>query len=260
MSLKDYLSHLRHSHGLWIAGFLLGAGLGCSAQRPPVSGTLISVPRVAFSPWELTDDMRSTQRLYRVRFEGKDGDGRFRLVLRMVDRERFQLRATDPLGRSVWTLHADRGESIFLDHRRKNFCSFGPRVDFTELYLGSFPARDLPALILGRVPAAPEGSPHWSSHEDSGAQELEFMDGEARRWVCYLDQGRLVGWSLFSAGGNQLASLEQKGAELLLADRRRGLEVRWREVAAEPLRGPFEAPSVPQSYRREPCLGEAEER
>lgn len=248
-----------------MGGLALAAGLGCSSQPPLVSvpEPLPSAPPPAASPvaapWELPEDAISTQRLFRVRFESEEGDGRFRLTLRLLDRERFQLRAIDPLGRSVWTLHSDRGESLFLDHRDRRACRFGPRVDLTELYLGSFPARDLPALILGRVPAVPEGALLWTGGGAAGLRTLDFLDRQDRAWACRLMGERLEGWSLTSPDGRLLASLHREERGFRLEDRRRRLEVRWREVGAEPLRRGLQEPEIPPSYRRESCFAGAPE-
>lgn len=231
---------------------------GCSSLPSPAPGagappTAIPSPSAA-SPWELPEELQGSQRLFRVRFEGEDGDGKFRLTLRLLDSQRFQLRAVDPLGRSVWTLHAEGGRSLLLEHRERRACTFGDQVDLDDLYLGSFPARDLPALILGRVPAVPEGSPLWSEGPEAGEDRLEFADLAGRRWVCRLQGGEVRSWSLKGAGGGELASLHREEEELHLIDRRRGIEVRWREVAAEPLQGGFARPEIPSSYEEGECF------
>lgn len=145
-----------------------------------------------------------------------------------------------------------RAEATLLDHRENEFCRFGEDLDLSSLYLGSFPVRSLPALLLGRLPAAPTGAARWSPAE-GGGRRLDLKDGAGRRWRAVLNP-TLQRWSVRDPGGKLLAEQWWEDGWWILEDRRQGLELRWREVASEPLAGPVEAPVVPQRYREGSCL------
>ncbi len=89
------------------------------------------------------------------------------------------------------------------------------------------------------------------------SQTLEFRDQQDRGWSSRWARGRLISWSLRSAAGEPLASLQREENGFRLQDRRRRLEVQWREVAAEPLRKALEKPETPSSYRQDGCFAGA---
>jgi len=203
------------------------------------------------APWNLSLEDFGSQRLFRMKVRGQDGRGRFRLTLRLAREDLFQLAAADPLGRSLWTLHVAGRSALLVEHRRRRACNFDGSIDLSELYLGSFPLRDLPAVLLGRVPAHP-----WGGDEGqlAGAQ-FAFVDGQRRYWSGILEGERVTEWTLKDSDGETLAELRrEEGGWAVLVEHRQQLELRWREVVREPLKGELIAPSVPRDYQRGGCL------
>ena len=220
----------------------------------------------AAAPWEVPRGDWLSQRLFNARFSTPEGNGRFKLTLRYSNPEQFQVSATDPLGRSLWSLYVTSSEALLLEHREKRSCSFSDELDLSSLYLGSFPVRNLPGLLLGRLPASPFGNaPLWTDEGD-GAKRVRFEDEGFRSWSARLVSAEpestqsgafvlgLTSWTLREASGTLLAELERDGEWWVLADRRQDLELRWKQVVEEPLAGPVEIPPVPSRYRRGGCL------
>ncbi|MCH9647940.1 MAG: hypothetical protein K0U98_06850 [Deltaproteobacteria bacterium] len=216
-------------------------------DRPPTQGEFLP-------PWEIPAEAFKSQRLYRFHASGKGGRGRFRLTLRLASPDRFQLSATDPLGRSLWSLHFRDRKAILIEHREKRSCHFDETIDLSELYLGSFPLRFLPAVLLGRVPGLPQSALEPLGEPDG---PLSFVDSVGQRWSVALNQGTVVGWTLEDPAGEIVAILQREsGGWSVLEEPRRQLKLRWREVVREPLEDELEAPEVPPSYREGGCLAE----
>jgi hypothetical protein len=200
-----------------------------------------------------------------VRFESPDASGRFRLTLKLESEERFQLTATDPLGRSLWALDLEDDSALLIEHRFRRFCRFGQDFEISSLFLGSFPVASLPALLLGRVPVAPEGAPVWSPVWSSAPQDstgprdgkktrqLHFLDSQGRRWSAHLAQG-MEDWEMRSPAGELQARMGRDEEGWWLRDEALQLELSWREVVGEALKGDLSPLSVPRGYREGGCL------
>lgn len=214
--------------------------------RPPA---LTSAPGPA--PWEIPAAALGTQRLYRVRYSGPEGEGSVKVTLRLATAERYQVQAADPLGRLLWSLDAGEGHGLWIDHRAEVACRLGDRLTLAGVPLAPFPLLALPPLLLGRLPAAPGADGGLAAGGKGG---LDFVDEKGRRWTARCDGGRPESWTLWAADGRQprISWLKADG-EAVLSDRQQRVQLRWREVVAEPLAGALEPLPVPPGYREIVC-------
>jgi hypothetical protein len=224
-----------------------GCATGSRALQPQSAG--------GAAPWQIPPEAFGSQRLYRVSYAGPEGEGTFRVTLRLASLARYQIQAVDPVGRALWGLDVDGGQGVWLDHRNKLFCSFQGTLDLGGAPLGPFPLLSLPSLLLGRIPAEPPaasagGAPAPPASKDG---KLRFKDAAGRSWSADLGaDGSVTGWSL-SEGGKLAAYWMKRDNWSILSDRVRGVQVRWREVLREPLGGEPAALEKPQGYHEEAC-------
>jgi len=193
-------------------------------------------------PWEMPAAALGTQRLFRVSYDGPDGDGSFRLTLRLAGADRYQVVAVDPLGRSLWTLDAEADEGLWIDHRARAVCRLTGSFDVVASRLTPFPLAALPSLLLGRLPEPPaageEGEPESGVEPTAGdGRRLDYRDASGRRWTAILGPAGPRSWS-FAEPGDETPSVfwsRAEAGEAYLSDRLRGVQLRWRETVAEPL-------------------------
>lgn len=250
-----------------VAGLLLTA---CTPPRSqpvvvPPAATPVAVPAAPEespeigaevpAPMAIADGELSTQSLFRVQVAGPDVDGGFRLTLRLATVDRFQLQAVDPVGRALWTLDADAGAVVWLDHRERRVCRFDGDIELPGLSMGAFPVAALPSLLLGGLPVRPGAAP--AVQADGDARHLELRDDHGRQWTATYRGGRLLRWALWEGGvagtGAPAAQLRRDPPWWILVDRRQDLEVRWRRVVREPLAAAPPAPEIPAGYTAEGC-------
>lgn len=182
-------------------------------------------------------------------YHGPEGDGSFRMTLRLATLERYQVQAVDPVGRALWSLDVSGGSGLFLNHRARTSCVFTGSFDLSGIPLGPFPLLTLPALLLGRVPAVPAAA----SGPQTKGQETTFEDAGGRSWAVTLAPGGAVeSWTLLEDGAPAVWWL-RRDSSAILSDRARGVQLRWREVLSEPLEKELAAPDAPAGYREEPC-------
>jgi hypothetical protein len=225
---------------LLLATILLALSACAVGPRPaPVGGH--GVPA-----WQIPAGELGTQRLYRVSYSGPEGEGSFRMTLRLASAERYQVQAVDPIGRSLWSLDVAEGRGLFLNHRARTSCVFQGSFDLSGVPLGPFPLLTLPALLLGRVPSEPAAPP-----EEHG-REISFHDTADRVWSATVREGVVERWTLSESGAPTVWWFRQDNWAIL-SDRARGVQVRWREALSERL-GKEPAPlEVPAGYREAEC-------
>jgi hypothetical protein len=200
-------------------------------------------------PWQIPSEGFGTQRLYRVAYSGPEGEGSFRVTLRLVSPLRYQIQAADPVGRALWGLDVSSGQGVWLDHRNKVTCVFQGSFDVSGIPLGPFPLLSLPALLMGRVPAEPVAG---TEPRRQGPQ-VEFQDGSGRRWAAELGGGGTVeSWTLWE-GEKPAVWFMRRESWAYLSDRSRSVQVRWREVLREDLSREPEPLVQPPGYREGPC-------
>jgi len=227
----------------WIAGAALAAALwaaGCAARPVPVA-----MPRPGVAAWELPAALSQRQTLFRAQYRGPRGDGSFRLVLRLANPSRYELAASDLLGRQLWTLSVAGDDALFLDHRAARACRLGGEVRLPDLGLPPLALNAVPALLLGRLPAPP-------APPVAPAGAGDYRDAAGRRWSFTLRGGEPASWTLWDDDGPALFWSRQASGGVLSA-RREGAQLRWQTSQSEPLAAPPAPPSVPPSFAEGSC-------
>lgn len=173
-------------------------------------------------------------------------------MLRLADARRYRLTIADRLGRPLYTVDAGAGGGFLLDHREHRVCPLSPDVRLEELPIDPLPLSALPAVLLGRLPAAPRGG-----RAALQGEELSFRDAAGRRWTATLgpaaaEGGTPLRWTLWN-GGEPAVWWRLLDDRSMLSDRRRGLQMTWREVGREPLAADLGAPAAPDDYAPGVC-------
>jgi hypothetical protein len=260
----------RPGRGPLLAAVLAVVAGGCAGggARPPAGA---ADPAVA--PWQVPPAAVGTQRLYRMSYDGPQQGGSFRLSLRLASRQRYEVRAVDPAGRSLWTLAVSGEEGLWLDHRARAACRLAGNLDLAAAELTPFPLPAVPALLLGRLPAEPAGPVEEAAgagEEDDegegdvgeaavgvggdGVVRIAYRDARERRWTATLEGGEPRSWSMSEVGaGSPSLWWLRRGGEAVLSDRIRGAQLRWRQTLAEPLGEGLAAPRVPADFSEVPC-------
>jgi hypothetical protein len=180
-----------------------------------------------------------------VRYEGERGRGSGRLALYLASPARFELAAADAFGTPLWSLRAADGEGLLVEPRQRRACRIEGGVDLPDLPLAPLVLSAVPALLLGRLPIdAEEGRPS----EAPG----ELRDARGRRFTYAVDSGRLSAWTLWD-GDRPALWWRGDGVEALLSVRTGGYQLRWREVAREPLTRQPAGTEPPAGYALEGC-------
>ncbi len=207
----------------------------------------------------MPEDAYPTQRLYRVKYRGPEGEAGFKLTLYLEAEAKYRMLASD-LGRKLWTLHVDGssrrgaedtpGGAVWLDHRRKEFCRASAAGALRFVPLADLPLVSLPRLLLGLLPAEP------AANLTRNETRVSFLDARGFRWDGVLDGDQLEWWNLLEAG-ETIAWWRREDGGGVFSDRRGEQEVRWREVVREPLEGSLAAPEIPARFREGACGGTA---
>jgi hypothetical protein len=219
---------------------LLAGGCRSLVPAPAIPAAGLHEP-----PWKLPEEALRTQRLYRARYAGLEGEGSFLMTLRLHSEERFQLTAADRLGGRLWALEAAAAGGVWIDFRRQVFC---PRPEQVPLLdwgpAGALVA--LPRVLLGRLPAAATAV----ASVTAGPGRLDLVDELGRQWTALVGAGGVEQWVLWEAG--EVAwRWRRQGREAVLAQGGNGRQVSWQEIAAEPLARPPEPLEVPRGFREE---------
>jgi hypothetical protein len=184
-----------------------------------------------------------------VSYSGPEGEGSFRVTLRLASPLRYQIQAVDPVGRALWGVDVSSGQGVWLDHRNKLTCSFQGAFDVSGIPLGPFPLLSLPSLLIGRVPAEPAEGAGPERH----GREVGFEDDAGRHWAAEVDgDGTVDGWTM-REGDQPSVWYMRRDNWSYLSDRSRGVQVRWREVLRENLDKEPEPLVQPSGYREGSC-------
>lgn len=191
------------------------------------------------APWEFPIEELGRQSLYRVQLRTGEDRGSLRLVLRLWDPTRFELAASDALGRSLWSLRSAGGAAVWSEREGGGPCALaaGRAIRWPRFGL-TFPASDLPALLIGRLPEPPSTSTGTAT-----AGESEITTASGRRFRVTVAGGLPVRWIALDETGDPTLSWtrDEDGGRL---DGAEGLEVRWRRVSRETVAGaPPEPPA-----------------
>ena len=224
---------------------------GLSGDRAP--GRENAAPAVM--PWEIGAEEFRTQRIVQMRYAGPEGRGTLRLVLRFESPDRFQVEASDRLGRRWWDLNVQDGEALVLWVRERTFCRYGGELEIPALALGPVPAGAVAALLLLRLPAPPLHPQRVAAVTSSTTAELDFEDRWRRRWTAVTSRSGPLRWTLHR-GAETRASWRLDASGLArLVEPGTGLELAWQQRRpARKLEGALPAPAVPDGFVRGACL------
>jgi hypothetical protein len=251
---------------LAVAAAAVACGTVGSPRRPPALPPQAGAPPAAAPappPWQVPAAAYGSQILYRVGVTGAEGEGSLKLTLRLASPERYQAQAVDPLGRALWGLDVEGDRGLWLDHRGHLYCRLAGALDLAFLPLGPLTLAALPPLLLGRLPvppadpsavtrgAAPAGSTGGGT--GGGSDTVAYRDAAGRGWSAVVQGGQVVSWGLWQEStAAPILSWSSSGSWSVLSDRRKGVQVRWREAVREPLRQL--PPMAPRSdYRQSTC-------
>jgi hypothetical protein len=222
------------------------AAAGC-ATSGSTSRSASSGRSATSTPWIVPTGELDSQRLLRVRLTSDEGRGRFRLLLRLHDPARYQIRATHPLfNQRLWTLDVDGDDAVLVDFHQHVVCRYQGAAEIGAVPLGPFPFESLPALLLGYLPLAPAQAP-----ERSAPGMLAFTDEMGRRWTATLDRDLV---ERFAVAGDETVTWERSDdGWYVLASPGENLDLRWKETLREPLGGSLAPIEVPAGYAEGPC-------
>ena len=230
---------------LWLMGC---ASAGSNRDLPPAGGPGAAT---AALPWEIPEAEWRTQRIVQMRYDGPEGNGTLRLVLRFESPDRFHVEASDRLGRRWWDLNVQEDSALVLWVRERTFCRYRGDLEIPALSLGPVPAGAVAALLLRRLPAPPldRETAEAAAAAGSGTVELDFEDRWNRRWTAVTTAGGPRRWTLHR-GAETRASWRLDAAGMSrLVEPENGLELHWRQnKPARDLRGALPAPEVPDGF------------
>lgn len=203
----------------------------------------------AVMPWEIPAVEWHTQRIVRMRYVGPEGSGRLRLVLRFESPERFQVEASDLLGRRWWDLNVQGGDALVLWVRDRTFCRYSGDLEIPALSLGPVPAGAVAALLLLRLPAPPLDPGAEAATVASNTVGLDFEDRWGRRWTAVATPSGPRRWTLHRGSETRASwKLDADGFSRLV-EPETGLELLWQQNRpARDLEGALPAPEVPVGF------------
>ncbi len=243
-----------------LSGSALGGTLllaACLLAGCVATGGLFQDGPPPVEPWQMPEGAYPSQRLYRVKYRGPEGEAGFKLTLYLEAEAKYRMLAAD-LGRKLWSLYVDAspreesggaaGEAVWLDYRRKEYCRVGAAGALRFVPLADLPLVSLPRLLLGLMPADPAASLNRAE------TRVSFLDSRGYRWDGVLSGQQLEWWSLLEAG-ETIAWWRREDGGGVFSDSRGQQEVRWREVVSEPLESPLAAPEIPARFGEGACGG-----
>ncbi len=220
-----------------LGGCVTTGGLNSLFRSPESSGA---------DPWDLPSDSYPTQRLYRVKYLGPEGDAGFKLTLYLEGPNRYRLLASD-LGRKLWSLSVDnQGEALWIDYRGKEYCRSDAAGELRFVPLAGLPLIAMPKLLLGAIPAKP------ATGLNRSIDRISFLDDRGQLWNGGFVDERLEWWSLVESGEVNVWWRRQ-GRGGTFVDRPGGQRVSWTEIVSEVLDAPLAAVPIPAKHHEGRC-------
>jgi len=217
-------------------------GLHCATTVPGPKTE--AEPGESDSAWTVPAEALGTQRLFRVRYEGQDGRGGMKLVLRLSSESTFEVLTSDALGRPLWSLQTSEMETLLIDHRARVFCR-ASEVRLPDPVLAAMPWQSLPRVLLGYLPTKP------ARIERRTTDEIDFRGEDGRRWTSRLATGQPSSWVLWEEDRPVLWWSRQ--GEGGMVSHRQGIQIKWREIVSEPLLDPVAELQIPSGYQVSEC-------
>lgn len=157
-----------------------------------------------------------------------------RMILDVDSSERYAITTKDRFGRGLWRLESGSAGALLVDDRRKLYCRAADGVRIPEMALESLPLDELPAVLLGRLPAN-----LVRSSETGESRADEYRDRRDRRWTVRGAPARPESWTVWESEEPWLwwRRHESDGGVL---SHRGGSQFRWKLVAKEARSGVFE--------------------
>lgn len=228
-------------------------GKAAGAVALSLSLVSCSANRLALHEWDALTGSSSvfvgaedfpSQRVFRVRYQGGGEQGSFRVILRFESPTRYRLSALNPVGRPLWEVDYAEPRTAIFDHRNRVTCVAEGPVAVEAASLSVVPVDDLPAVLLGRLPASlREGGTLAGRHR--------WVDGRGRRWSVETAAGRVEAWTLWQ-DDRPLAWYRRLDDGGMLSHRL-GEQFRWQQTVSEPLPTPLPHLEVPPAWQRRPC-------
>ena len=231
----------------------LASLIGCASARPTPEILPAGDPGAtrAVLPWEIPGAEWGTQRIVQMRYDGPEGEGTLRLVLRFESPDRFHVEASDRLGRRWWDLNVQDGGALVLWVRERTFCRYRGDLEIPALSLGPVPAGAVAALLLLRLPAPPvdQAVAETTAAAGSGVVELDFEDRWDRRWTAVTTASAPRSWTLHRGSRKRASWRVAADGMARLVEPEAGLELRWRQNRpAKPLASVLQSPEVPDGF------------
>ena len=184
----------------------------------PAQPAQVGVRAQVFSTGLRAEDLQ-TQSLFRVHYQGPDGSGAFRLVLKLESAERYLIETKDRFGRGLWRIEANGSGTVLVDDRRKIFCASEDGIRIPEITLESLPLEELRWAVITTLTASGPEPSGWTL----------WQNGEPWLW-----------WHGEAAGEGMLSH-------------RAGTQLRWKRVAGEPLSGEIAPLVLTPKYESVAC-------
>lgn len=254
--------------GAWTRA-LLSAALaivvlgGCAhAPRPGSAGTEpppteasgpaeaeLPAGRAVPAPGGLREDDAHTQSLFRVQYEGPEGSGALRLVLKVEGPERYLVETRDRFGRLLWRIEGSAERNLLVDDRLRLYCASEEGIRIPEIALEALPLEDLPGILLDRLPG---GLVPLEAPGGEAGEAAEYRDRRWRRWTVTGPVEEPTAWTYWESGEPRMWWRREAPGEAVLSHRA-GTQLRWKRVASEPMAGALETLELDASYQRIAC-------
>lgn len=238
MSSRVHAGAGRRAARAFAAGVVLLSAAHCASTPrahepvPPDAAALLAT---------LPEAELGTQRILRAQYDGPEGKGGFRLVLRLEAAERYDLTAVDGAGRTLWRLRARPTGGLFEDVAAERYCRLDTAAHLPGGLGLDLPLGALPKVLLGRLPLGAE-PPAGSGSATEGDRRWTWTvaAGELERWTLWRDGQPAVWWS-------------RRGAEATLSVRGRATQVRWQTAVREPIGRALEDLVPPAGWEEGAC-------
>jgi hypothetical protein len=226
---------------------LLALGLGWLTGCASTGGPLPSSTGGSEDPWQLRAGSYPSQRLYRVRYEGPEGKGGFKLTLYLASPTHYRMAASDSLGRKLWTLQVETaGGALWLDHKNDEYCRVQGADRLVVVPLAHLPLIALPRLLLGRLPADPVANLRRAPGQ------VSYLDVRGQLWTAVTRDGELEWWTLEDLGETVAWwRRDEDGGDF--SDGRGGRRLTWKQIVAEAVEPHLEPLAVPPRFAAGAC-------